>query len=381
MKKYVLLFLLLSFIFYLKVGAFNQKINEINIRVYKNKLMTDKNFWEKYIQKIDEKLYGIDRKKLIELKNIIDKKLLSYSWEYYNIYKYIKFKSENILNIWKQNNFENNNKDNNLNICNDFDCIIQKLNSNQEKIEADILLNYSPIYKTFHWKYKINIEKKWNEYFYKQNIVSNELSEKEINKNIEDYYKKIRNELYYDEYFEFNLSETTFKYTMDKKDYYCIASEKNLLNYLNNIKELNNFNYSDSISYELNCKNIVSYPEWFPEELKIISEDFPDFLIKVYEQTEKSSEWIQAKISKGYEIHAKKETKNWNWTTKINFSFLIFLSDYKNFENELKNDKDIKELLKLWAKIYKKWNYYSLNVFWNGYSWNYYERLWFEEIK
>lgn len=101
MKKIFLIILIFIFSFWNIFANTNPKIMEINIKIYKNKILKENN-WEKYIIAIDKKILSFDENNLKKYSKLIEKNIKNYSWKYFNILKYTKFKIDSILLSWKK---------------------------------------------------------------------------------------------------------------------------------------------------------------------------------------------------------------------------------------------------------------------------------------
>lgn len=101
MKKIFLIILIFIFSFWNIFANTNPKIMEINIKIYKNKILKENN-WEKYIIAIDKKILSFDENNLKKYSKLIEKNIKNYSWKNFNILKYAKFKIDSILLSWKK---------------------------------------------------------------------------------------------------------------------------------------------------------------------------------------------------------------------------------------------------------------------------------------
>lgn len=348
----------------------NIKIIEKNAEIYKNKIENAEN-GKKYINIIDSKLWEFSKNKIIELNKKVSLILEKYRWKNYNILKYIKFKTDFILNSEPKNA-------NSWNICSDYDCILEKINLNQKQIEAEILANFNMVlFKTFHWKYKINIENNWDDVAFRQKVVENNLEKSQIENKIYNIFKNYGQDLPKSDLEDmYKKSKESFKEEAREREYNCVVDKKDMIDFIKKSKSLNEWNFSSSIDYDLKCKNswIKDYPKDFPEDFEIKYDDFPWYDVSISEKSDFPSD-NKYKFIKSYNIDLGK------WGDYEDF--MIYYSENKNLENEILNDESFKKSISEWWKFYKNWNYYSLffDTKWQNFIEKYLTRVWFYKIK
>lgn len=354
----------------------NIKIIQKNIEIYKNKIENTEN-GKNYIDIIDSKLWEFSKDKIIELNKKVSLILEKYRWKNYNILKYIKFRTDYILEYIKIL-YSPSKSTNSWNICNDYDCILEKINLNQKQIEAEILANFNLFwFKTFHWKYKINIENNWDDLAFSQKVVENNLEKSEIENKIYNLFKFFGQDLQKSDLEDmYKESKENFKKEAIKREEDCIVEKKDMIDFIKKSKSLNEWNFSSSIDYNLKCKNswVKNYSKDFPETFEIKYYDFPWYDVSISENSDFPSD-NKYKFIKSYNIDLKKWKKYEDFT--------IYYSENKNLENEILNDESFKKSISEWWEFYKNWNYYSLflDKNWQNFIRNYLIRVWFREIE